>query len=1395
MLKISNLTHVLISFAFSVFSLLIFWMYSGLFGEALILWLGIPFSILIFCLYYFLANPAIEHVSSISSSTVTLSSLALFLVSIFLLILIPPYKGSILNWVDVPLQNWLRGFASLVLTSFFPGYFLLKIADKKRTIAGGMLIVLSNLLSMFMMFLLAFSTLLLGYAISSSSVIAVIIINLSLAILYCFTFNANEKINFSLRGHESIVILAFCVVIVGSFAVMLLNMPLPWCDMWFLHSQALEFSKGFPQLIYNYPYLFQMYLSVFFFISGLPSALTMQLLYLLSFMPLLGFYSMTKQWFTEKRGEKIAAVSTFFAILLGFSSLYMLSLNAINPGQTFSSLSNMVVDKTYDSFMRYPFTPYMVAIRWTIGLTALFSLLYLLKNDNCKIRNLLFVLLVVIGYLGNIADVMFFIPLLLIWLIFFQPNSEWKITFSILLGYLGVGIIDFLAPTHIYTFSLNVSNGQFSVSLPYAASMALVTMMLGVEIAKYKGFSIFPFRQRISSIAEKAWKYAKWLLLYFYLFCIIVVLYTIKDYNLWLYGGYSYVSFFIFPVRWGAVGLLVILSIFLYLPSILKNKTLSFFTLVFATGVLQEQISNYFPLYEADRFAAIICIGASIIAAYGIIRMLNSLTSIFSLKNAVSIFLIFSLIIPSTLSTAVYYTHMTYLNGHTAVLSDDELSAIEYIKQHLSFDESVLTFTYDSAWKIGTFAGISYQSLYPYSTTHIAQNIVNYGLLATDNPYIITYMLAASNTRYVYIAQEDVALLSSKYFLINSFLKYLPTVFKSPDVTLYEIPKLTPPFPNLNSSLGILYVSTNNSLSFDGTDDYVELGNTPLLRPRSISVDFRFKKDGNFNYKFLVDKSKNSWVSYAFMGTSDQKLSFMLGIDNGITVRNVTTTTTFQDNRWYHIIGVYDGLHMGIYVDGKLENEAIFNESKTIFYEGDIPLRIGTHVFENNSYFNGSIDYVYIYNTTLSEDEINYSFNNDRPQNMTDLVLGLDFNGNLNDSSSNENSVVNHDATFSFSSVYPDSDSFMALLTSLLGSKYSVLYADDLLTENLDMYLSNYTCVVLTSDPATPFPSLLNWVSAGNTLAVFNTDGAGFFANTLNFTPSGNLANVREFNSGKIVYVDIHSLLQSSDEQTLFQTTDLATTIKNTLGIPGYNNSVSLRELPGVNFNMTVGNFEVFGNLSLSTDLLTLTNPSFLNSNFTSSKASTATIFGKSTLNIQNAALQFSPSESSLLIEPENNLAQGQLIIDSKAKLQINDSPNNSTIMNETQNVLNFQAEELSAKSPAVNLSGNIIFDFLYVHVSPYVPLGGIVLQKAEVQGKVKFSTIYISNPLTFFSTFKADGKILNLVQTTSSLSIPWTEALSSPYNVAFNTIFLLGVAIYFVKKRKAKPTLNEEIE
>jgi hypothetical protein len=59
---------------------------------------------------------------------------------------------------------------------------------------------------------------------------------------------------------------------------------------------------------------------------------------------------------------------------------------------------------------------------------------------------------------------------------------------------------------------------------------------------------------------------------------------------------------------------------------------------------------------------------------------------------------------------------------------------------------------------------------------------------------------------------------------------------------------------------------------------------------------------------------------------------------------------------------------------------------------------------------------------------------------------------------------------------------------------------------------------------------------------------------------------------------------------------------------------------------------------------------------------------------------------------------------------------------------------------------------------------------------------------------FHAEGKILNLAETTPRPTIPWVEVLTSPYNLAFNTIFVLGIVFYTITKRKAKTTLKKEI-
>ena len=116
-----------------------------------------------------------------------------------------------------------------------------------------------------------------------------------------------------------------------------------------------------------------------------------------------------------------------------------------------------------------------------------------------------------------------------------------------------------------------------------------------------------------------------------------------------------------------------------------------------------------------------------------------------------------------------------------------------------------------------------------------------------------------------------------------------------------------------------------------------------------------------------------------------------------------------------------------------------------------------------------------------------------------------------------------------------------------------------------------------------------------------------------------------------------------------------------------------------------------------------------------------------------------------------------------------------------------FRSENISlnARLPLVDISGVVIFDKLDVHEALYVPLVGIIQQKAKVEGRVKLYTAYISDPIIIFSMFKADGKILNLEQTRKT--IPWSEVLSSPYNLIFNVVLFSSTISYYAFRKRTK--------
>jgi len=1323
--------YTVVSITLSIISLIFFWVCSRFFDEKSIFYIGMPFALSIFLFsLVVLRSDGKEKSFKIAHTYIPkILLVALTMSSVLAVLFIPAYDGSILEWANIPLINWLRYLSSVFLTLFLPGYFLLKIMDRKGSINGSIVIVLSYLLSLFVTFLAGFFILLSGNTIGSFGSPIVIAINLAFVILYHFTSHKKtEGYMLTIKWQDVGLILSILAVItMGSTIIMINSLPLTTGDMTRHHGLALQYSNEFPVygqklITYRGGYLFHVYLAVLFALSGIPSALALQGLFLWSFMPILAFCCFIKAWFNGDDDEKHALIAIMLSILLGFGGLYALYLKFTDPAYGITQLLGITTSKTYDIYMRVLYLPDIVAPLWNVGLPTFFGLLFFVKKGVSNIIEATSIsVLVALGYLGHTSEIIFFVLILFIYTSFIKGNDGKRICAYVVLGLLTVALLDLAAPAQMYIFS-SLGEEEFFPSI-FLVSLFLSTLTAVIELAKDRGLICrsVEVKKSLLKMLETSLRYGRWILVYAYFFSLTVWLTIQKDFNLWQWGGYRFTPFFVFPIRLGAVGLLTTIVIFIYFTEITRDRRLLFFLLLIPTGFILEQIANYYPLYYfAYRYATIAFIGACVIAAYGIARGLHKvadLTSISTRRKIIVAVFLGAIMMSGLLSTTLFYINSSYYSGNREI-SQDELDALYYVRQHTQKNSSVLTFTEDSANILRNFAGLN-----------PAQDAQRWSklLLSTSNPYIMTYILGSSNVKYTYVAQRDIELLESNKVL-NSFVEHFPKVFENCYVAVYEVTSLVP--PSAEASFGILHLLPSPQKLEDTTwvDDLFVEGWYPYRKYGNVESYKSEVKNGIMEISVTSNQSGTVGISYSLvlgLEAKDFVLSFRYKVDNDYT--------------WFTI---------------NLRNAS----DQVFFHKGNFTDK----VFSTKSY-------PVIDGQSISRIEIIVQ-TTDEAASGTSAGAQIDY-------------VEILPITFSEENVLP------TLFASLLSSKYSILCVDDVIMQDLDAYILNYSHILLTSDPPIAANGLLNWVSAGNTLAVLNTSGNGFFANLIDSEKEPSHLSIVKFNQGKIVYINSFSAAQVEEDSDLLQP-DFLEKVKEALVLEEYKHRISILPV----YNSTLGNIEINGDLNIYTDILVLQGSiDSTSSPFPLDESTEIKIYGKVNLTIKNTSLLIFPSEQYMIIKPKSYTAEGEVLVDGSETLIVADT--NVTYNFNMPFSFEFRATGLSlyARLPSINASGTITFDQLDVHVAPYIPLAGIVQQKSEIQGSVRFDTMYVTTPFTIFSMFQAGGKILNLAET-STPPIPWTEILSSPYNVAFNIIFLLGIVLYVAKKRKGKITVNEEM-
>jgi hypothetical protein len=833
-----------------------------LFSEPIFFLFGLLFSITIFCFFHYVGYPE-RNQKIISLKWNPFSFVCvLTLLSVLAVMLIPPYNGSILNASNVSIFNWIRYLSSILITSFLPGYFLLKLLDKKTSIGKAATVAFSYLLSIFLTFLEGFGILITGLSITPLASYVSIGLLFVLMITYGFVKVGNKSDGLTINLTEVAVLFSILmIIVVGSSLIMIYNLPLTSIDTWNIHNYSVIYSNGFPvyqdRLVPGYYYGMPIYLAVLEPLSGLPTSLAVQFLYVTFFIIPLSFYAAIKKWFIDHNHKGIPLIATLLSVTIGFGSLYFLYLTATNSTYNIAETLSLTSNTAYDIYLRIFYLPNFVAPLWAIGLPVFFMTIYLLKTDRTAmyLKGILLSILFALGYLSHPLEIGLIAIFLLVHSLIVAKRDVWKLKIFALFGLFFVFTVDFVAPAQLYVFPPDLLNGVPSPSIWFFVVVILVVFSVFFDYFDFKtrlSYLIKAF-SRIKLFVSNNWYYLRWLLFYLYGLCLTIWLVLLDNFNVSTYGGPNYFApFFVFPVRFGVLGALFFIGLFFYFKDLLKDKNVVLFLVWTILCIVMEFVSNYIPFYSSYRFSAFILIGVSIIAAFTI---KNFICDKSRTKNKAISLLLLLLILPSALGTALFYIDGTYYYGRNTWASQQDIDAIDYIKTNLGANESVATFSSLSSFKLTALAGINpIQDFTKYSNL----------MLSLKDTFILTFMLGASNIRYIFVAHSDFLVINSSTGVFKDYLNFFSKPFSNEAVIIYEVPNLAKPIEN--ASLGVLNFGEDDKSLNQYPDGFVSPGNNQSLDNQSDSLKrigiSLFYSHLNFSYTYLsVENNSNAQLS------------------------------------------------------------------------------------------------------------------------------------------------------------------------------------------------------------------------------------------------------------------------------------------------------------------------------------------------------------------------------------------------------------------------------------------------------------------------------------------------------------------------------------------------------
>ncbi|MEZ4856809.1 MAG: LamG-like jellyroll fold domain-containing protein [Gelidibacter sp.] len=180
-----------------------------------------------------------------------------------------------------------------------------------------------------------------------------------------------------------------------------------------------------------------------------------------------------------------------------------------------------------------------------------------------------------------------------------------------------------------------------------------------------------------------------------------------------------------------------------------------------------------------------------------------------------------------------------------------------------------------------------------------------------------------------------------------------------------------------SDTITVTFTDCGTKLYFDGIDDHVNFNNTYNLGA-NFSIETWVKRNNNSatQQSILSKRNGNSTATGYDLSIINNRVAFRW---NG---NSITSSQTLNASRWYHIAVTYSNTTYKLYVDGVLSNTVTTNA--TIPNNNTDNFLMGATARPNNTpinYYEGFIDELRIWSTTLTTEQIRLMMNQEIENN------------------------------------------------------------------------------------------------------------------------------------------------------------------------------------------------------------------------------------------------------------------------------------------------------------------------------------------------------------------------------------------------------------------------------